>query len=176
MRITWTPGTAGVAPGSWIFRQSAQHLTGGAHHYHRLLLNSANVYTTDTIYRGDMRARFAGRDADLVAAFQNTMTLLSSEVEGRTYGGGVLELVPSEVARLSVPLLKTGDLLDRVDGVSRGVNGQKDPTHAVMQMTDGFLCRVVPGYERLLPILDSGRRRLASKRHDLQSVYSTGVD
>lgn len=142
-------------------------MTKRAHHYHRLLLNSAGVYTTDTIYRGEMRPLFSGREGDLVAAFQNTMTLLSTEVEGRTYGGGVLELVPSEVARLTVPLVDTGNLLARVDALSRGVNGQKDPTHAVMQVADGHLCRVVPGYRELLPLLNDARRRLQSKRHDL---------
>jgi len=151
-------------------------MTKRAHHYHRLLLNAAEVYTTDTIYRGELRPLFSGREADLVSAFQNTMTLLSSEVEGRTYGGGVLELVPSEVAKLSVPLMRTGDLLVHVDGLSRGVNGQKDPTHAVMQVTDEFLCRSMPGYEQLLPTLDSARRRLQSKRHDLQSDDSDDVD
>ncbi len=141
-------------------------MTKRAHHYHRLLLNAASVYTTDTIYRGEMRPLFAGREADLVAAFQNTMTLLSSEVEGRTYGGGVLELVPSEVARLSVPLTMTGGLLARVDRLSRGVSGQKDPTHAVMQVADEYLSTAIPGYADLLPLLDAARRRLQSKRHN----------
>lgn len=153
-------------------KRGALMMTKRAHHYHRLLLNTAGAYTTDTIYRGEMRPLFEGRERDLVAAFQNTLTLLSSEVEGRTYGGGVLELVPSEVARLAVPLADTGDLLARVDALSRGVNGQKDPTHAVMQVADDFLCREVPGYSQVLPLLDSARRRLQAKRHDLQSGES----
>jgi adenine-specific DNA methylase len=139
-------------------------MTKRAHHHHRLLLNVAEVFTTDTVYRGEMRLPFAGRAADVVAAFQNTMTLLSCEIEGRTYGGGVLELVPSEIARLTVPLVDTHTLLDRVDATSRRVNGQKDPTHAVMQTTDEFLCCNVVGYSRLLPILDRARQRLQSKR------------
>jgi adenine-specific DNA-methyltransferase len=151
-------------------------MTKRAHHYHRLLLNAAAAYTTDTIYRGDMRPLFAGRERDLVAAFQNTLTLLSSEVEGRTYGGGVLELVPSEVARLAVPLVETRDLLARVDAISRSVNGQKDSTHAVMQTTDEFLCREVPGYREVLPLLDSARRRLQAKRHDLQGSDEEGSE
>lgn len=151
-------------------------MTKRAHHYHRLLLNAAEVYTTDTIYRGEMRPLFVGREADLVGAFQNTLTLLSSEIEGRTYGGGVLELVPSEVARLTVPLARTGDLLAHVDRLSRSVNGQKDASHAVMQVTDEHLCREVPGYERLLPLLDSARCRLQSKRHDLQDGGDNLID
>ncbi|MBI1370343.1 MAG: SAM-dependent methyltransferase [Planctomycetes bacterium] len=141
-------------------------MTKRAHHYHRLLLNQAQAYTTDTIYRGRMRDLYRGREHDLAAAFQNTLTLLSSEIEGRTYGGGVLELVPSEVARLTVPLLKTNGLIDEVDTISRGVNGQLDPTHAVMQTTDEFLSNRYPAYAELLPLLDAARRRLQSKRQE----------
>jgi hypothetical protein len=39
----------------------------------------------------------------LVGSFHNSLTLLTAELEGRSFGGGVLELVPSEVARLVVP-------------------------------------------------------------------------
>ena len=39
----------------------------------------------------------------LAAAFHNSLTLLTAELEGRSFGGGVLELVPSEIARLAVP-------------------------------------------------------------------------
>lgn len=139
-------------------------LTKRAHHYHRLLLNQASAYTTDTIYRGDLLDLYRGRETDLVATFQNTLTLLSSEIEGRSYGGGVLELVPSEVARLSVPLVASGSLLDEVDAISRAVNGQRDPTHAVMEATDSYLQKRVCGYADLLPSLDSARRRLKARR------------
>jgi adenine-specific DNA methylase len=147
-------------------RRGSLMMTKRAHHYHRLLLNRAQVYTTDTIYRGEMYPLFAGREGDLVATFQNTLTLLSSEIEGRTYGGGVLELVPSEVAKLIVPLTKTADLLDRVDRMSRGVDGQRDPSHAVMQETDRFLTIRSPQYKEVLPLLDSARRQLQARRQD----------
>ncbi|MEM9752664.1 MAG: N-6 DNA methylase [Planctomycetota bacterium] len=142
-------------------------MTKRAHHYHRLLLNQAEAYTTDTIYRGGMRELFQGRAEDVVATFQNTLTLLSSEIEGRTYGGGVLELVPSEVARLTVPLTDTNGLLKQADRVSRSVNGQRDPSHAVMQLTDDFLSRQNKTYAELLPVLNTARKRLQAKRQEL---------
>ena len=37
--------------------------------------------------------------------FLNTLTALSAELEGRHYGGGVLELVPSEIDRLVIPFI-----------------------------------------------------------------------
>src|SRR5690606_34849786 len=36
--------------------------------------------------------------------FINSLTALSAELEGRHYGGGVLELVPSEIEKLLLPL------------------------------------------------------------------------
>ncbi len=145
-------------------KQGGLMLTKRAHHFHRLLLNSAGVYTTDTIYRGVMNPLYEKRETDLVATFQNTLTLLSTEIEGRTYGGGVLELVPSEVARLSVPLVETNGLINQIDEISRMVDGQQDSSHSVMVVTDKFLCEIVPGYAQLLPRLDAARKRLQSKR------------
>ena len=72
-----------------------------AHHFPRLILNQAKVFTTDTVYRIQPRRRSA---SDLVYSSVNSLTALSAELEGRHYGGGVLELVPSEIERLLLPL------------------------------------------------------------------------
>lgn len=72
-----------------------------SNHTPRLILNSIGAYTTDTAYR----IRTRGVDAEkLVACFINPLTALSAELEGRHYGGGVLELVPSEIEKLIIPL------------------------------------------------------------------------
>lgn len=142
-------------------------MTKRAHHYHRLILNEASVFTTDTIYRGEMRGVFADFGEDLVAGFQNSVTLLSSEIEGRTYGGGVLELIPSEIARLRVPLVRIGHLLPKVDAVSRLSGGQRDTSEAVLSIVDTELCRLVPGLEPLLPLLRSARLRLRGRRMNI---------
>ncbi len=141
-------------------------MTKRAHQYHRLLLNQAGVFTTDTVYRGEMLSMFAHREKDLVSGFQNTLTLLSSEIEGRTYGGGVLELVPSEIARLSVPLVSTAPLLGKLDTLSRSRDGQRDGTEAVVSTTDAALCEQVEGYSDLLPVLCRARARLINRRMD----------
>jgi adenine-specific DNA methylase len=70
------------------------------HHFPRLILNTAGAYTTDTAYRMTVKR---GKPADLVASFVNSLTALSCELEGRHYGGGVLELVPSEIESVLVP-------------------------------------------------------------------------
>jgi hypothetical protein len=71
-----------------------------AHHFPRLILNEAKAFTTDTAYRVMPKSV---RPADLVVAFVNSLTALSCELEGRHYGGGVLELVPTEIERVLVP-------------------------------------------------------------------------
>jgi adenine-specific DNA methylase len=72
-----------------------------SHDAPRLILNKVGAYTTDTAYR--VRSRGIAAET-LVGAFVNPLTALSAELEGRTYGGGVLELVPSEIERLLIPL------------------------------------------------------------------------
>ncbi len=72
-----------------------------AHDTPRLILNRIGAYTTDTAYR----IRTLGVPAEkLVSCFINPITALSAELEGRHYGGGVLELIPSEIERLLIPL------------------------------------------------------------------------
>ena len=76
-----------------------------AHDTPRLILNRLGAYTTDTAYR--IRSQSVKAE-QLVANFFNPLTALSAELEGRHYGGGVLELVPSEIERLAVPLTAKG--------------------------------------------------------------------
>jgi adenine-specific DNA-methyltransferase len=71
------------------------------HLYPKLLKNSANVYVTDSAYR----IRVAkGYDVNsFVYSFYNSLTLALSELKGRYYGGGVLELTPNEFKSVALP-------------------------------------------------------------------------
>jgi adenine-specific DNA methylase len=71
------------------------------HDLPRLISNRIGAYTTDTAYRIKARSVSPGK---LVYSFLNSLTALSAELEGRHYGGGVLELVPTEIERLLIPL------------------------------------------------------------------------
>lgn len=135
-----------------------------AHQHHRLIYNQPSVVTTDTIYRGEMKSQFQGRDGELVSGFHNSVTLLSAEIEGRSYGGGVLELVPSELNRLAVPLAGTAEHLTQLDSLSRSNGGQRDSQDALVEATDALLCRNVPGYSEVAEVVTSARRRLRARR------------
>ena len=72
-----------------------------AHDCPRLILNRLRAYTTDTAYR--IKVKEVSPEV-FVFNFVNPLTALSAELEGRHYGGGVLELVPSEIERLLIPM------------------------------------------------------------------------
>jgi len=75
-----------------------------AHDTPRLIFNRIEAYTTDTAYRITSTEYTPEK---LVYCFMNALTALSAELEGRHYGGGVLELVPSEIEKLLIPLPKS---------------------------------------------------------------------
>lgn len=77
-----------------------------SHNAPRLILNRIRALTTDTAYRIKI---LEGTADQLVYSFMNPLTALSAELEGRHYGGGVLELVPSEIEKLLMPVLNLVD-------------------------------------------------------------------
>lgn len=80
-------------PDAFFFKRS--------HLYPKLLKNNSNALVTDSAYKVEMRE---GYDLNsFIYSFYNTLTLLLTELDGRYYGGGVLELIPSEFKKLSVP-------------------------------------------------------------------------
>lgn len=91
-----------------------------SHFFPRVIFNSLEIYTTDTAYRIKMKDGFKGYAKNLVYSFVNSLTALSAELEGRHYGGGVIELVPSEIKKLSVPLVTDFHNLEELDQMFRG--------------------------------------------------------
>lgn len=95
-----------------------------SHNFPRLVLNRLNALTTDTAYRITVAAGIA--PADLVYSFVNSLTALTAELEGRHYGGGVLEMVPSEIEKVLIPLTRSSSVglqaLDKM--VSEGVDAE----------------------------------------------------
>lgn len=140
-------------------------LSKRSHKYPRLVLNSAGVITTDTIYQGRMTTAFDGREADLVAGFHNTATLLTAEIEGRSFGGGVLELVPTEIGRISIPMLPGfGQSLAHLDELARSAGPDSDE---LVRRTDELLVAAIPKLTPdLLGELRDARAALLQRRMD----------
>jgi adenine-specific DNA-methyltransferase len=88
------------------------------HAFTRLILNEAGAHTTDTVYR--VTPREGVEPGALVLGFLNSLTMLSVELCGRSYGGGVLELIPSEIRQLRVPEVESsGEAFAELDALLR---------------------------------------------------------
>jgi adenine-specific DNA-methyltransferase len=107
-------------------------LTYCSNEYPRIALNEAAVISTNTLHGVRLSDPvFAPR---LAAGFYNSLTLLSAEIVGRSYGGGVLKLEPTEAEALLVPPLPPSlvALLPAVDEAIRS----RDPQHALDLVDD----------------------------------------
>jgi adenine-specific DNA-methyltransferase len=141
-------------------RTGSLMLSKRSHLYPRLLMNRAGVFTTDTIYRGDVLAKGDLTGLDLVAAFHCSLTLLTVELEGRSFGGGVLEMVPSEISRLAIVVAAgLGRHVPSLDRIAR--SGEPED---LVHETDELLIR-----NRLLPrdlieVLAEARYALMNRR------------
>jgi adenine-specific DNA-methyltransferase len=125
-----------------------------SHHTPRLILNKIGAYTTDTAYR--IRSKVPAEI--LVSSFINPLTALSAELEGRHYGGGVLELVPSEIERLMVPL--PGKIKFNLKDLDKAIRTL--PTEQVLEKQGG---RVLGG----LGISKSKQSQLLGAWHGLRN-------
>jgi len=72
-----------------------------SHLYPKILSNEADVFVTDSAYR--IKMLDGNCINNLVYSFYNSLTLSLAELEGRYYGGGVLELTPNEFKSVSIP-------------------------------------------------------------------------
>lgn len=69
--------------------------------YPRIFVNEANATCTDTVHRIRITGKFSVKALSVVSL--NSATLTWGELLGRSYGGGVLELEPSEARSLPIP-------------------------------------------------------------------------
>ncbi|OAI90687.1 modification methylase [Rhizobium sp. GHKF11] len=124
----------------------------------RLILNKIGAYTTDTAYRIRTREVEAER---LVGCFINPLTALSAELEGRHYGGGVLELIPSEIERLLLPVPKAVDLdLEVLDASIRN-----RPTYETLERQGKIVLGALGISKAKQAITLDGWRKLKDRRH-----------
>lgn len=85
----------------------------------RLVVNQSHYTCTNNILRVFWRNERPGKDWLRVAlGTLSTLSQLSAEFVGRSYGGGVLKVEPSELARLAVPLVP----LEVVDELAKSVD------------------------------------------------------
>lgn len=123
------------------FDVPSTHLSEGflfrqIHKFPLLVANTAQAACTDTIHR----VKLISPQLDftqLSCSFVNSMTMAWSEVCGRSYGGGVLELEPNEAEELPLPF--SGDLELDVDFIKSCL--QEKNIEAAMDYVDRILLR-----------------------------------
>ncbi len=127
-----------------------------------MVANHAGAITTDTIYKGKMVAHSGVTADDLTATFHNSLTLLSAEIEGRSFGGGVLELVPSEVASLLVPISSEAHrYLPALDAAYRASSNGNDLIQATDSMVGTLIQDLTP---EVMDTLRGARLALLERR------------
>lgn len=91
--------------------------------YPKFVLNCCDAVSTDTMHRIQF---YGGIEPErIVLSYYNSISFAFTEICGRSYGGGVLEILPGEAGNLVLPVLdgipiKTvRDVLGRVDRMIR---------------------------------------------------------
>jgi adenine-specific DNA methylase len=97
IRTPWYAVPSVWTPDGFLFRQ--------IYDFPRAVLNKAGATSTDTIHRITCKADKPER---VIANTYTWLTAASAEIEGRSYGGGVLELEPTEAERLLMPAQLNG--------------------------------------------------------------------
>jgi adenine-specific DNA-methyltransferase len=92
IRKPWYSVPSVWTPDGFMFRQ--------IYDFPRIVLNNSDATSTDTIHRFTCKA---GKPERVIANSYTWLTAASAEIEGRSYGGGVLELEPTEAERLLMP-------------------------------------------------------------------------
>ncbi|CAB3915413.1 Modification methylase Eco57IB [Achromobacter animicus] len=133
-----------------------------SHNFPRLISNALGAFTTDTAYR--ITPLPGGPSAEaLVYCFVNSLTALTAELEGRHYGGGVLELVPSEIEKLLVPLPALRPNLRQLD---KAVRAGTSPL-ALLKTQDDKVLSAAGLSENESELLRQALIRIRSRRHRL---------
>ncbi len=96
IRERWFEVPSVYIPDGFLYRQ--------IHRYPLLVANQAKATSTDTIHRVTLKIRNPEISIERLAVyFFNSLTFAWSEVLGRSYGGGVLELEPREALEIPLP-------------------------------------------------------------------------
>ncbi len=93
IRKPWYSTPSLWEPHAFLFRQ--------IYTYPKLVFNCAGAVSTDTIHR--VRLHRPQHAEQITLSYLNSLTFAFAEVMGRSYGGGVLELEPTEAEQIPVP-------------------------------------------------------------------------
>lgn len=103
----------------------------------KFVLNEAGAYTTDTMHRVFFHEGINAKA--FLASYYNSLSFAFAEILGRNFGGGCLELMPSEVEGIVMPYKEENEeLFDTIDRMLR----EKKTADDILDVTDEIiLCK-----------------------------------
>ena len=109
-----------IVPSVWVpdaFFLRRNHL------YPKFVLNQCGAVSTDTMHRMKFHSGVCGED--VLLSYYNSISFAFTEICGRSYGGGVLEILPGEMGKIRLPNISNvdsslkKDLLQYIDDIVR---------------------------------------------------------
>lgn len=91
--------------------------------YPKFVLNRCNAVSTDTMHR--IKFHKGINVENILLSYYNSISFAFTEICGRSYGGGVLEILPGEVGNIMLPVVENIDdnlktnLLQQIDTIVR---------------------------------------------------------
>ena len=109
--------------------------------YPKFVLNEAKAYTTDTMHRVFIKEGVNKKA--FVASYYNSLSFTFAEILGRNFGGGCLELMPSEVGGIYMPYrIENEKLFTGIDRMLR----QKRTADEILDYTDRIILHEGMGF------------------------------
>lgn len=144
-------------PSAWI---PDAFLLRQIHGAPKLIANSTEATSTDTVHRVKMKKNVSPQL--LSALFTNSLTFALAEIRGRSYGGGVLELEPSEAESLLIPFFNSTNILplEEVDILLR-----KNNFIAALDMIDAIVLKKAGLTKKEIQILRDIWLKLKTRRN-----------
>lgn len=102
--------------------------------YPKFVLNEAKAYTTDTMHRVFIKEGVNKKA--FVASYYNSLSFTFAEILGRNFGGGCLELMPSEVGGIYMPYRAENEAL--FAGIDKMLR-QKKTADEILDYTDKII-------------------------------------
>jgi adenine-specific DNA-methyltransferase len=133
-----------------------------SHRLPRLVPNRAEILATDTAYIVTAKDGF---DMQAIAfSFYNILTILFAEIDGRFYGGGVLELTPSEFRSLPLPYKQPTS--KQYQALAAGFKTYEGNSEKLLKKGDGWLKASTGMSDDELKLLYDAYRKI--QRHRLR--------
>lgn len=157
-----------IAPSAWV---SEALFTRRNNIYPKLIINEANAYTTDTMHRVTTK-----KDIDLrafTASYYNSLSFAFAEICGRSYGGGVLELMPNEVENILIPYhVDNAKILDLIDKEMR----EKKSIDEILRLTDKIILKERFNFSASeIKLANSIWKKLVMRRLNRNNSYSNSI-